>query len=118
GSTLMPQLRQLYSGETIGFSNAGKDTRVTVPRHTYRAGLIVGVQPLKAGALLDDADGGTPQRFIWAPVGDPAAPDTPPVDPGPLAVTVGKFGATHTMAVPHIAREVIDAHQLAKLRGE
>ena len=118
GATIMPVLRQVYSGETIGFANSGKDTRLVVDRHTYRAGLIVGVQPLKAGALLDDADGGTPQRFGWFPVIDPYAPATRPDRPEPIKVELAAFGAQHEMQVPEVARETIDAHRLATLRGE
>lgn len=64
-ATLMPELRKVWSGERLGFKNRGAS--LTVAPHTYRASLICGVQPAKAGALLDDADGGTPQRFLWLP---------------------------------------------------
>ena len=29
--------------------------------------MLVGVQPARAGTLLDDLDGGTPQRVVWVP---------------------------------------------------
>ncbi|WP_235681394.1 hypothetical protein [Tomitella gaofuii] len=117
GSTLMGQLRHMYMGETLGFSNAGQSTRITVARHTYRAGLIVGIQPLKAAVLLDDADGGTPQRFVWLPVTDPRAPSTRPDAPPPMTITVPRAAAT-PMPVAETARAAIDAHRLATLRGE
>jgi hypothetical protein len=82
GSTLSAELRKLYSGEALGFANAGKDTRTLVAAHTYRACVIVGVQPLRSHALLGAADGGLPQRFIWMPTTDPDAPEERPPDPG------------------------------------
>ena len=84
GQTLEPELRKLYMGERLGFANAGKDTRTKVDALSYRAGLIVGVQPLRAGALLNAADGGTPQRFLWAPTRDPDMPTERPAPMDPL----------------------------------
>lgn len=75
GSTLSAELRKLYSGEALGFANVGKDTRNVVAAHSYRACVIVGVQPLRSHPLLAAADGGLPQRFIWLPTADPDAPD-------------------------------------------
>lgn len=71
GSTLMAQLRQAFSGETLGFAYADKTRKVIIQAHSYRFGYIVGVQPERAAALLDQTDGGTPQRFIWLPATDP-----------------------------------------------
>lgn len=118
GSTLMPELRKLYSGEAVGFANASKMSAPPVAAHSYRAGLVVGVQPLRAGTLLDDSAGGTPQRFIWAGVDDPDAPNTPPECPDPLTVKLPKWSVPDTVDVPAIARHEIDAHRLATLRGE
>jgi hypothetical protein len=42
-----------------------------VPEHAYRLCLIAGIQPERSGILLNDAAGGTPQRFVWLPAGDP-----------------------------------------------
>ncbi|MBH0121592.1 hypothetical protein I0Q12_19575 [Rhodococcus sp. CX] len=119
GATLLPELRKLYSGETIGFQNASKVTRCVIPAHEYRACLIVGVQPAKAAPLIHDADGGTPQRFVWLPVDDPDAPDTAPTEPPTLDVKAPKWGSEPVhLEVPDVARNSIDAHRLAVLRGE
>lgn len=119
GSTLMPELRKLYAGETCGFNNASKATRSVLPAHTYRACLTVGVQPAKAGALIHDADGGTPQRFVWMPVGDPEAPDTAPDCPQPWTVTVPRWGSDRAeLVIPDTATRAMDRHRLASLRGE
>ena len=48
-----------------------------------RFGLSVGIQPDRAGWLLDEADGGTPQRFLWLPVTDKNITATPPFEPAP-----------------------------------
>lgn len=71
GSTLMPMLRLMWSGKEAGFRNADRAKTVVLPAHEYRLCLITGVQPGRAEALLGDADGGTPQRFLWFPVQDP-----------------------------------------------
>lgn len=118
GSTLMAELRKVFMGEQIGFANANKHTRTTLAAHSYRACLTIGVQPLKAGALLDDADGGTPQRFLWLPVDDPDAPEQRPVDPKPFPVKVRNWTARVELTVPEIARDAMDRHRLAVLRGE
>jgi hypothetical protein len=74
GATLSPTLRQVYSGEELGHANADPERRVVIGRHQYRACAIVGVQPGRGEALLADADGGLPQRFLWLPTTDPDIP--------------------------------------------
>ncbi|USC18467.1 hypothetical protein KZJ41_28245 (plasmid) [Rhodococcus sp. 11-3] len=119
GSTLLPELRKLYSGEQIGFQNANRATRLVINAHDYRACLTMGVQPAKAGALIHDADGGTPQRFLWMPVGDPDAPDVRPTEPAPWTVKAPRWGYDPVyLDVPGQARREIDRHRLAVLRGE
>lgn len=66
GQTTMTILRQGFSGERLGFSYRSRQNE-SVPAHTYRMTLIAAVQPARAGALFDDAAGGTPQRFMWFP---------------------------------------------------
>lgn len=92
GSTLMPTIRKLYSGEALGGFYADRQKRRPVKAHHYRAALIVGAQPVRAAALLDDAAGGTPQRFLWLRVqrktGEPVLPNLRPrtgiVGPDPV----------------------------------
>ena len=129
GSTLSAELRKLYSGEALGFANAGKDTRNLVPAHSYRACVVVGVQPLRSHPLLGAADGGLPQRFIYLPTSDPDAPDQRPPDPGRWEVPTSAWprgnsshlrlvGEETDLAVPETARQTIDAHRLAVLRQD
>jgi len=118
GSTLSAELRKLYSGEQLGFGNAGNTTRNVVAAGSYRACLTVGVQPLRAHALLDGADGGLPQRFVWLPSSDPDAPDDPPADPGVRRIPRSLWQVDSTLHVPDIARAQIRAHRLAVLRED
>jgi len=71
GSTLLATLREVYSGEALGAHYADRYKRRPVRAHHYRAAVIAGIQPAKAGVLLEDADGGTPQRWLWFPTNDP-----------------------------------------------
>ena len=82
-STLSATLRQLWSGEELGESNASEETRRYVPRRGYRAGVVIHAQPDRCGALLNDAEagGGLPQRILWLPSRDPAIPDMAPPAP-------------------------------------
>jgi hypothetical protein len=41
-----------------------------LPGGSYNFQLVAGVQPSRAGVLLEGRDAGTPQRFIWIPVLD------------------------------------------------
>lgn len=84
GSTLMPELRKAWMGERLGFAWADVEKAVVVMGHRYRMSMIVGVQPGRSRTLLEDADGGTPQRYIWLPTTDPDAPDEPPAEPDAL----------------------------------
>lgn len=119
GQTLEPELRKLYMGEHLGFANAGKDTRTAVDALMYRAGLIVGVQPLRAGTLLHGRDGGTPQRFLWAPVRDLDMPTTRPARMDPLTVTPPSWtpGRLREIKVCDPARDEIEQQYIDYHRG-
>lgn len=69
GSTLRGNLLKIYSGNALGFTNRGE--KFTVPAHSYTAGLWMGVQPDKAGELLEGQDDGLRHRFVWTEVIDP-----------------------------------------------
>jgi hypothetical protein len=85
GSNLLPILKQAYSGSQLGARYAGRDNRRAVAAHRYRATFLVGVQPANAAVILDDLEGGFPQRWIWLPTHDPNVPDEPPERPPPWA---------------------------------
>lgn len=85
-ATIMPTLRQAYSGEQLGGTTADPARSVTVPPMCYHFALVAGVQPTHSGTILNDPDGGTPQRWLWFPTTDMHAPLAPPDDPGPIDV--------------------------------
>jgi len=89
GEGLVAQLKQMCSGETLGFGYATDDKRLIVDPLSYRAGMICGVAPAKAAPLFDDRGGGLPERMHFAlafaehvPADDEI--DLIPADPGPL----------------------------------
>lgn len=125
GSTLLPELRKAWSGEAIGMAYAAKEKSLPIEDHSYRLALIAGVQPARAGALLADEGGGTPQRFVWLPVKDPNAPEVPPEAPEPIEwrVPTQRRGAvttfgTRVLRVCTKALRDVDAFDLANLRDE
>lgn len=127
-STVASQLRQAAMGEELGFFYVDTAKRMMVPEHRYRMCLLAGIQPKRAGALLGDADGGTPQRFLWLPAFDPEAPDDAPECPDPVMWTPpkwheagGKFiGGMYRAAVhlPQVAVDTVITAHLARTRGQ
>ena len=122
GATLLSTLRSAFSGEKLGFSYASREKTLPLDAHTYRLCLILGVQPERAATLMADADGGTPQRFLWLPTADRDAPDVTPEAPAPQTLPDqgwlrGNF-PRQRIEVPDIAVDTIrDAHR-ARLRGQ
>jgi len=71
GSTLFGEIRTMLTGGATGTNNATRERQRFLPAGSYNFQLVLGVQPAKAGVLLDGQDAGTPQRFIWAQVTAP-----------------------------------------------
>lgn len=125
GSTLMEQLRSAYSGERLGFAYATAEKKLMLARHRYRLTLVAGVQPANAGPLLDDAGGGTPQRFIWMPATDRAITTEPLDCPAPIHVPQVHWEALPTdlmgrrlVTIPDEVARTIRATHAARARGE
>ena len=122
GYTLGGELLKGYMGEPLGFDNAQKDTTTSVPEHSYRLCLGVGVQPENAVFFLSREKDGFPQRFLWLPTIDPYAPEERPAPVDPLPVLVPAFnnnrGERHVVAIPDSARDEIDAHRHRVLVGD
>lgn len=123
GATLMPQLRSGWTGEQLGFGYADPAKRIIVPGHEYRLCLVAGIQPARAACLLDDADGGTPQRFLWLPATDPDAPDIEPAAPPPLTWNPPPTGELVGIGGVRIdvcstARNIIKEARRARNRGD
>lgn len=126
-STLLPELRKVWMGERLGFAYVDKEKRLNLPAHSYRACVLVGVQPARAAGLFDDAEGGTPQRFLWFPVIDHDIPDQEPADPGPLpawqcpapqAVDFLRSESRAEVAVCDTARSAVKDAARARHRGQ
>jgi hypothetical protein len=77
GSTFWVVMRSVYSGEGLGFNNADADRRFPVERLGYRMSAAIAIQPTIAAGLLEDKDGGTPQRFLWFGLFDANMPTNP-----------------------------------------
>jgi len=125
GATISPELRKLYSGETLGFGWADISKRVIIPEHEYRSVVIAGVQPGRGEAILNDIDGGFAQRWLWLPATDPNAPDgelaDPPVvewEPPGLIPGLAHSDGPHIMKVFAGAAAEMRAARLRELRGE
>jgi hypothetical protein len=86
GATLLPTLRTAWSGYELGASNASRERTRRVPAGQYTFGVVMGIQPERAGPLLADAAAGLPQRFLWTPATDAAIPDVPTPWPGALSL--------------------------------
>ena len=118
GATLLPLLRSMWSGADVGFGYADPTKALEMAAHTYRLALIVGVQPGKAGELLNAADAGMPQRFLWLPTTDPTAPQTRPEPPPKLVLKRPRPASGKVMSAPAAVVEQIDAASLARLHNQ
>lgn len=119
GSTTLSTYRSIWSGQTIGQTNASNERKRVVPGGSYTYGVTVALQPAIAGDLLADVAAGTPQRFAWSWSTDPSIPDDGPAWPGGLGWTIPPvIQSGQTMHVePGVAAE-IRAQHMAAVRGE
>lgn len=85
GSNLVATLLEIYMGEELGEHYANKEKRRPVREGAYRLALTAGVQPGNSHIILDHAESGLPQRFIWMPAFWPDAvlPETSLLPPAP-----------------------------------
>ena len=120
GSTLGETLRSAAVGQTLGQTNASKDTSRYIPKGSYSMGVLVGFQPETVAPLFEEVAEGTPQRFLWLQVIDPAIPDEQPRWPGELVkwrAAVGAEAPTLITFDEEIKAELRRV-DLAKARGE
>ena len=121
GSTLLSQLCKAWSGESLTFAYADPVKRLVIPDYSYRLCMVVGVQPARAGALLDAADSGVPQRFLWLPTDDPGMPDERPAQPAQLnrtGISTRWPKEPTVLELPAKAAALIDRNQVLKMRGQ
>jgi hypothetical protein len=117
GSTLLANIRTAWSGKRLGNANASEDTKRHIPPGEYRFALLSGFQTELATALIDDAAGGTPQRFLFFAAEDPNIPDEAPEWPGPL----GWRPPVHRAGPMDLTREIhseIRSRALSRARRE
>lgn len=118
-STTLSILRSGFSGETLGFSYADRSKRQHIARHTYRMTLVMSVQPRKAGWLLADEGGGTPQRFMWFPSTDSRISKQRPWESGPLTLPhPNEWRYPREVAVPAQAADLILDERVKAMRGD
>lgn len=126
GSTLGETLRSAAVGQTLGQTNASKDTSRYIPSGSYSMGLLVGFQPETAAPLFEEVAEGTPQRFVWVQVIDPSIPDVQPPWPGELhawrdAATVAPGDEASRFVLVSFDESIkteLRAADLAKVRGQ
>ena len=124
GATIMPVVRTAWTGGDPGQANASIETRRTLRQGSYAVGIVSLWQYKAAARLLEDADGGTPQRFVFLDTTDRTISIDAPEWPGPLGWTPppaivmnGIMGHRHLELHPDIAHE-IKSHHVAAHRGD
>jgi hypothetical protein len=120
GSTLLPILRQAFTGATLGFAYAQSHNHEHLTKHSYRLVFVLSGQPSKCGPLLSDHQGGTPQRFQWFPAFDLRIIDNDQagnIDPLPLPSMGDWVSVPTTIVIPPDARKLIRATKVAVGRG-
>jgi hypothetical protein len=120
GSTLLSTLRTAWTGRTLSFGYRGR-TNEKIEAHTYRATLVMAMQPSRAGWILADSGGGTPQRFNWFPGIDQRitldAWTDAPIYPLTLP-TWREWQYDRTLTIPGAARDTILRAREQAARGE
>lgn len=122
GSTTMAVLRSAFSGETLGFSYIAKGRNFHLEAGSYRMTLVLSVQPGRAGALLDDHRGGTPQRFMWFPgIDSRISLNNVELFDYKTELTLPNFielGRGHHITIPDVARDMIIENRVRTMHGE
>ncbi len=118
GSTLLPTIRSAWSGQRLGKQNASGETTRQLAPASYRLALLAGFQTELATALLDDASGGTPQRFVYFAAADPSIPDIAPPWPGPFNIQLPRHQAGEQVDLAGEVTAEIRGRSLARSRGD
>ncbi|PVB51145.1 DNA primase [Mycobacteroides abscessus] len=117
GATIMPILRQAFSGETLGFAYRNKLPMLLA--HTYRLTLVASIQPDRAGGLLADSGGGTPQRFMWFPGIDDRISASAPYPSGSIALpSFTDWQYPRVLTVPAECEGLIRSERVKAARGD
>jgi hypothetical protein len=117
GSTLAATIRSAISGSALSNYSADPTRRRAVAEHAYRWCIVAGAQLGTARVLLDDADGGTPQRFLWVAADDPHAVDNHP-EPGALELHAPRVTMRGPLIYPDQVGAEVRANRLRIMTGE
>lgn len=89
GANILPTLTSAWSGSLLGGAYKDQKLDLEIDEHTYRLGVVAGIQPGEAEVLIRNDALGLPQRFVWLPAKDPrAASGSVPDWPGTMIVTL------------------------------
>ncbi|OBA63185.1 hypothetical protein A5647_04955 [Mycobacterium sp. 1100029.7] len=117
GATILSTLRSAFSGKTLG--NAYRTNQNHIEKNSYRLTFILGVQPERAGWLLDDVGGGTPQRFMWFPANDARVNRVPRTEVSALTLPSElSWQYPKELKIPDIAVDAIQDERVRSQRGE
>lgn len=123
GSTLTSTLRSIFSGATIGQTNASRETHRRLDAGTYTFGVLIGIQPRVAIDLFSDTEvaAGTTQRFLWACAQHPRIGEDEGADPQwrwePLPKLFG-LADSYPIGTPEDVFAEVRARIIARARGE
>lgn len=82
-------IRSLWSGESVGQTNASATTSRYLPARSVAFGLSVGFQPDIAAMFVKEGENvGTPQRVLWCYAHNDEQPDNAPKPKGKLDVLI------------------------------
>jgi hypothetical protein len=98
GSTIAEAIRSALSCDPLGQTNADQNRNRRVPGHLHATGLLIGIQPVLASAILSDKVGGTPQRFLWFKTQDVTLPQHVVSEPDALELKILEDGYLDTVA--------------------
>lgn len=116
GSTLMGILRSGFSGETLGFSYRSNSDHLAA--HSYRMTMVISIQPEKAGWIISDSAGGTPQRLMWFPATDPRISRDRPWEAGQLTLpSPHEWQYPREVQIPREAEDLILDEQEKRNQG-
>lgn len=120
GSTLLPILRDAWSGGEFGQRNTvagGKNRKVA----GATVGAWIGLQQPHAAELLAGASAvdGTVQRFVWWASADPSIPDDPTPWPGPVPMAEHLLNETvlTSVGVADPIKTELRVRQVQRARG-
>lgn len=120
GATLGPIIRSMLTGGHVGTENADAQLRRNLPARSYRMVLCAGVQPDKAGPILEEEGSGLPQRFVWVPVDGKEVPhpDERPGWPGRLELDTGLWEFLTVIDYPDHIKQQVRMEDWARAKGD